>query len=536
MTRQIARTKGKHGAIFSATASLVVGVVLAVGCSRAPSSPSGDVTAGGGNEAAGFAAEPREIWQAIYFGDTKVGHAVTRIRPHFADGRRLVAFTHDESITIARDGQKSTQFYSASTTETDSGQLLRFTSVLSTGESPLLVSGQCSDGSLDLVTQSQGKTQVTRLAWDADWGGFFAVERSLFERPMKPGELRKVTCLLPVFYVAGETDLQAFDFEETKLLEGSRSLLHMQARQKLGGRTLEVEYWTTAEGEVLKMRSPTFDQVTYVTTREQALDAADAGTFDVLRASLVPVEAPFESAHRQRRVRYEVRVTGSPAQGLFRASPQQNVKVIDEHTVELDVRAQAGGSSTSEAGSAELDGSSRALSGADDRPTKGDEAPGSLIQSDDARIVAMAAEAAAEMSDTVELARRLEAYVHDKIENKSFALGFASAAEVAENLEGDCTEHAVLLAALCRARAIPARVAIGLVHLPTASGFAFHMWTEVWTGDRWLSLDATAGRGGTGAGYLKMSHTNLSGSDGFSAMAPVVEVMGRLQIKVLDFE
>jgi transglutaminase-like putative cysteine protease len=335
--------------------------------------------------------------------------------------------------------------------------------------------------------------------------------------------------------------LQALDFEETKLLEGSRSLLHIRAKQKLGERTLKVEYWTTADGEVLKMRSPTFDQVTYVTTREQALDAADAGTFDVLQASLVPVEAPFESAHRQRRVRYEVRVTGSPAQGLFRASSQQNVKVIDEHTVELDVRAQAGGSSTSESGSAEAgstesDGSSRALSGADDRPTKGDEAPGSLIQSDDARIVAMAAEAAAEMSDTVELARRLEAYVHDKIENKSFALGFASAAEVAENLEGDCTEHAVLLAALCRARAIPARVAIGLVHLPTASGFAFHMWTEVWTGDRWLSLDATAGRGGTGAGYLKMSHTNLSGSDGFSAMAPVVEVMGRLQIKVLDFE
>ena len=67
--------------------------------------------------------------------------------------------------------------------------------------------------------------------------------------------------------------------------------------------------------------------------------------------------------------------------------------------------------------------------------------------------------------------------------------------EVARSLEGDCTEHAVLLAALCRARKIPARVAFGLVYYPPQKGFAYHMWNEVWIADRWIPLDATLGHG-----------------------------------------
>ena len=67
---------------------------------------------------------------------------------------------------------------------------------------------------------------------------------------------------------------------------------------------------------------------------------------------------------------------------------------------------------------------------------------------------------------------------------KDFSQAFASAAEVVDTHEGDCTEHAVLLAALCRARGIPARVAIGLVYMPATHEFGYHMWTEVYIGKR----------------------------------------------------
>ena len=78
-----------------------------------------------------------------------------------------------------------------------------------------------------------------------------------------------------------------------------------------------------------------------------------------------------------------------------------------------------------------------------------------------------------------------------------------------QNAKGDCTEHAVLLAALCRARGIPARVAIGLVYVSAAQGFGYHMWNEVWIDGGWIPLDATIARGGTGAAHLKLADSSL---------------------------
>ena len=94
----------------------------------------------------------------------------------------------------------------------------------------------------------------------------------------------------------------------------------------------------------------------------------------------------------------------------------------------------------------------------------------------------------------------------------------------------------MFLAALCRARNIPARVAIGLVYYPPQRGFAYHMWNEVWTGERWVPLDATLGRGGIGAAHLKLVDSSLAGADSFSAFMPVAKVMGQLEIDVLETE
>ena len=53
------------------------------------------------------------------------------------------------------------------------------------------------------------------------------------------------------------------------------------------------------------------------------------------------------------------------------------------------------------------------------------------------------------------------AYVKRTLTNKNFSTALASAAEVAEKLAGDCTEHSVLCAAMLRARGVPARSAWG---------------------------------------------------------------------------
>ena len=90
------------------------------------------------------------------------------------------------------------------------------------------------------------------------------------------------------------------------------------------------------------------------------------------------------------------------------------------------------------------------------------------------------------------------------------------------------------LAALARARGIPARVAIGLVYMEGRQAFGYHMWTEVYIDGRWIPIDGTLAQGGIGAGHLTIAHTNLEGTSAYSTFLPVVQILGRLSIEVID--
>ena len=120
-------------------------------------------------------------------------------------------------------------------------------------------------------------------------------------------------------------------------------------------------------------------------------------------------------------------------------------------------------------------------------------------------------------------------------------VAFATAAEVAKNLEGDCSEHGVLLAALCRAAGIPSRVVGGLVYaeelkVPGAEergAFGFHMWTEVWIGE-WVALDATLGQGFVDATHVALARSAMESESSQFDLVPIGKYMGKLSIKVLE--
>jgi hypothetical protein len=103
--------------------------------------------------------------------------------------------------------------------------------------------------------------------------------------------------------------------------------------------------------------------------------------------------------------------------------------------------------------------------------------------------------------------KRLETRVRAHITDKSMRIGYASALETLRAREGDCTEHAVLLAALGRARGIPTRVVNGLAYASAFAGrqqvFVPHAWVQAWIGDRWASFDAALP--GFDAGHIAFS-------------------------------
>ncbi len=77
-------------------------------------------------------------------------------------------------------------------------------------------------------------------------------------------------------------------------------------------------------------------------------------------------------------------------------------------------------------------------------------------------------------------------------------VGHYSALDALKRGAGDCTEDAVLLAALARAAGIPARVANGLVYSRarfhgTHNAFMPHSWVIAWADGRWQSFHMTMG-------------------------------------------
>ena len=211
---------------------------------------------------------------------------------------------------------------------------------------------------------------------------------------------------------------------------------------------------------------------------------------------------------------------------VFVSGWTQRVEPVDEHTAEVTVRGVA----------AEAIAAASAAEGwrSDPAPTAADRQANSLLQSDDQAVVALAAEAAGDERDPVRLACRLEDFVHDRIRTKNFSQALATAAEVARSLEGDCTEHAVLLAAMARARGIPARVVIGPVYMPGQQAFGYHMWNELHVGGQWVPFDATLGAGGIGAGHLKLAQSNLKETNALTCFLPVAQVLGQLEIEIVE--
>jgi len=137
-------------------------------------------------------------------------------------------------------------------------------------------------------------------------------------------------------------------------------------------------------------------------------------------------------------------------------------------------------------------------------------------------------------------AARLTALVRNRIADKNLDTGFATASEVARTLSGDCTEHAVLLAALLRADGIPSRVASGLVYLEQYSGerdvFGYHMWTQAWIGGRWIDLDAALPGevDGFDATHIALAVSALDGPEAAADFVPLAGLIGRLQIEVKE--
>ncbi len=508
----------------SCRATLLCLLAGSLGCeSAAPvTGDTATVTAQTDTIAQSRSGEVVESWEAYYIDNHKIGQGKIGIEPITEDGRSLLLVRSSTELVVQRFNQTVSQKIQLLSVESATGGLIRFETRLSDGS---VTTGRYQSGQLFIETNTLGEAQRTSIPWDPSFGGLFADRLSLRRSPMQPGERRRLRALIPIFHQPGEIELVADGYESTPLLSGEQRLLRINSTVRIGQTTIESVLWTDSSGEPIKSSTSMsgFEQIAYRTTPEQALDKNNSTDFDLGARSVVRVENPLPEPQRTQRAVYRVRLDGGDPSRVFSAGISQKVDRKSPDTAEITVWATR--PDTPRSGRPSEAG-----------PTVADLEPNNLVQSQDPIIVAMAGKVTTEAADPWSLACALESYVHRTVRPEQFSQAIASAADVARSRAGDCTEHAVLLAALCRARQLPARVVIGLVYFPQAEGFAYHMWNEVWIEDRWIPLDATRGQCGIGAGHLKVQTSDLAGATPYNALLPVLEVLGKLEIRVESVE
>ncbi|MGD0654321.1 MAG: transglutaminase-like domain-containing protein [Thermoguttaceae bacterium] len=493
------------------------------GCSGSKSAPEGPVSPPN-NAAKSADTLDREVWDLCYIQGVRVGYVQNAYYRTSQSGKPALRIEGDTHIAITRNGQETKQQFRSTSIETPEGRLLSFKSEMQMSTELLTITGRVAGNRLQIETSSPGKKVPGVIDWSPRYGGFFAVEQSLLRKPMQPGQRRTLQALIEGFNQLATIEMLARDWQQTPLLHGTYELLRIDVVAIFpDGNKLEQTLWTDRTGDRIKTLSQPMAMETFRATKDEALEKTEPAQLDIGLSTIVKLEKPLPGEHDAKLAVYRVHLDGGDPAAVFAVGSTQKVKSLDANTAEVTVYAVR----PDKPGNADAPA---------DPPTAAQRESNNWIQSDNPKIIALAREAAGNEADPWLTALRMEKFVHDYIKRKDFSQAFASAAEVAETREGDCTEHAVLLAALCRARDIPARVAIGLVYVPHLQGFGYHLWTEIYIADKWIPIDATLAKGGIGAAHLKLAHSSLKGASAYSSFWPVVQVVGRLKIEVVEAE
>jgi len=152
--------------------------------------------------------------------------------------------------------------------------------------------------------------------------------------------------------------------------------------------------------------------------------------------------------------------------------------------------------------------------------------PAEKIEADAPEIVAKAKELAAGKQGPLEIVRTLAAWTADWLSDTVEDTGSATASF--KSRTGNCQTHARLYTALARAAGIPTRFVSGLVY-QDGKGFLYHSWAESLISGSWQSVDPTYNQVPADPTHIKLFEGHTP-----SDMAPLVAIIGRIKIKILE--
>ncbi|MHC4599711.1 MAG: transglutaminase-like domain-containing protein [Planctomycetota bacterium] len=151
-----------------------------------------------------------------------------------------------------------------------------------------------------------------------------------------------------------------------------------------------------------------------------------------------------------------------------------------------------------------------------------------FIDHDQGEVAKLAKRLVGGEKDSGAAAELLRKWTFERMKKRELNKGMASASTALAVGAGDAIEHALVLAALCRAVGIPSRLVGGLQIM---GGLAYvHAWTEVWTG-AWIPFDAMQDSPADAA-RIRFSASELKDSGPDAVLVALAGVMQRGALSV----
>jgi Transglutaminase-like superfamily len=433
------------------------------------------------------AAPADDVWMSVLLDGGKIGNMHTTRK---VVGDRVVT-AQEMNIEIERSGLKVALSTAETDEETPDGKPLHFQSRTKISGIQSVQTGVVSaDGTIAVTTEVGGAKQTRTMQWPK--GALLTEGLRLHEEKagLAPGTRYSASAFQVENLEAVAVDSVVGKREWIALPEGKRELVKVEQTIALGGSPTRTASWVEADQTVRKLRVPMMGYELTMLACSKACATAPNQSADILVHSLVPSPRALSPDERAQGIRLVVSALDKSAESLQFARTDEQHSSLNAGKTELRIEPVGAKINAIQA-----------------KPVPTDTQPNDWLQSDAPEVIELSVRGVGDAKSPREQMQNLENFVRGFIRNKDLSVGYASALEVAKNPEGDCTEHAVLLAALGRARGIPTRVVDGLVYVDHYAGgdhvFVPHAWAQAYVDGAWRSYDAALH--GFDAGHIALS-------------------------------
>jgi hypothetical protein len=466
----------------------------------------------------------RETWDAAYLGGGKAGHVRTSIREINKAGQILHQTKMEYRLKVKRFQETLQLGMDIGDEATVTGQV--------TGVFMRQYLG--SDTKVDLRGEVVGKQLILSLAggkklepapWDKAVVGLAGQQMLFHDKEVQPGDTFSYRAFDPSINLVVTIRVKVVGHEMIEPLPGKakEKLLRVdtQADPIEGVKLPGVIYWLDDQRQPVRMQTvlPVGQLTLYRTTKGIATENSGEPLADIALSQLIRLNRKIVNPHATRTAVYRIKIRDEDNPSAILASDlRQSIHHVKKDSFELTVKT----------------GPSGAVEKAGDEFIQSSY----FINCDDALVKKLAKTAVGSEKDPWKKALRIEKWVNRNMKSSNEE-GLDPADQVAKTLRGDCSEYAMLMAAMCRAQGVPSRTAMGLIYADLKGKgpvFSFHMWTEVWVDGQWLPLDATLGRGAIGATHIKITDHSWHETRSLTPLLPIYRVLGKVTVEVLRVE